>query len=165
MLEPLGQLIVIELSKIGWISKLENRLEPSLRRSISIKSLDYQRVRAITDFQDSLKKYLDHISDQEAKPFISLLKPEQEDLVPQNEDSEGRQNQQENEILRIIRDVLKHDPQKLPPIPQGKRWVKADVRKILVTPRQLHKLFQSEAVFNKAWERLRITEKIKVVSE
>lgn len=80
----------------------------------------------------------------------------------QNKDDEGRQIQQENEILRIIRDVLKHDPQKPPTMTPGKPWVKSEVRKTLAIP---HQPFQSVVVFNKAWERLLNNEKIKIVSE
>lgn len=55
-----------------------------------------------------------------------------------------RQPFQEQEILRVLRE-LKHDPLKLPKNEPGKPGVKSKVRK---------KLNYSEAVFDKAWERL-----------
>lgn len=55
------------------------------------------------------------------------------------------QRHQEDEILRVIRD-LKHDPKQLPKNQPGKPGVKADVRVQLAF---------STKVFDKAWERLR----------
>jgi hypothetical protein len=60
--------------------------------------------------------------------------------------------QQEDEVLRIVRDELDLDPLNLPYREPGKRGVKAEVRAHLKIP---NKLFQSECVFKKAWERLR----------
>jgi hypothetical protein len=59
-----------------------------------------------------------------------------------------RQIQQEDEILRIIRDVLKADPLKLPAykLKLGKKGIKAEVRS---------KLNWQGTIFNKAWDRLR----------
>jgi len=57
----------------------------------------------------------------------------------------GEQIQQEDEILRIIRDELKIDPLKLPANLPGKRGIKADVR---------DKLEWEGTIFEKAWERV-----------
>jgi len=63
----------------------------------------------------------------------------------------GLQIQQEDEILRLIRETIGRDPLNLPTRKKGKAGTKADVREKLNIP---SKLFRSITVFNKAWERL-----------
>ena len=62
------------------------------------------------------------------------------------------QIQQEDNILHIIRDVLKLDPLNLPARKNGKAGAKSSVRNKLGIPCPL---FNTVTVFNKAWERLR----------
>ncbi len=68
------------------------------------------------------------------------------------------QIQQEDEILRVIREVLLLDPHALPDRHIGKKGVKAQAKILLGIPSTL---FQSIGVFNKAWERLREKDLIK----
>lgn len=161
LLIPLGELIVIEINEPT--TELDIFLLSSEQLN-DIKYLSRQRPYVINNFQKSLKKYLEFLTEQEAKPFASLLEsaPGRSESQIEDDDDEGRQIQQEKEILRIICDVLKHDPQKLPPVIPGKPWVKSDVRRELNIPRQP---FQSEVVFKKAWERLRNNKQIKSVTE
>ncbi len=68
------------------------------------------------------------------------------------------QIQQEDEILRVIREALQLDPLALPDRPNGVSGSKSLARKMLGIPCAL---FQSEGVFRKAWERLRAKDLIK----
>ncbi len=63
----------------------------------------------------------------------------------------GLQIQQEDEILRLIREILKLDPINLPHRRCGKAGTKAVICEMLKIPSSL---FRSVVVFNKAWERL-----------
>lgn len=60
------------------------------------------------------------------------------------------EREQEAVILITIQD-LGYDPQNLPMMPCGKKWVKSEVRKVL---KGKHSLFTSTTIFNKAWSRL-----------
>lgn len=103
----------------------------------------------------SIKNYISHLGANEAKLFSSLLDDEQ---IKENSKLEPKkQENQENEILRIIRGELKLDPLKLPPRPPGGAWVKSQVKSKLSIP---GKLFTDNS-FERAWERLRKSEKIK----
>lgn len=63
----------------------------------------------------------------------------------------GLQIQQEDKILRLIRETTGCEPFNLPTRKEGKAGTKADVREKLNIPSEL---FRSTIVFNKAWERL-----------
>lgn len=70
----------------------------------------------------------------------------------------SKAEQQEDEILRIIEEVLLLKPLHLPQVKKGKAGTKAAVRKQLGIPSNL---FVSDKVFNTAWERLRANNKVK----
>ncbi|MBY0499662.1 MAG: hypothetical protein K2P74_08680 [Nitrosomonas sp.] len=168
LLIPLGELIVIEIENNEPDTKPDTELDILLLSSSqlnTIKSLNLQRQTVIDNFKESLKLYFKFLTEQEAKPFISLLESDPEPsksqaalLTNEKEDGEGRQIQQEDKILLII-SSLGYIPLKLPPIPAGKPWVKSEVREKLNIPSHP---FQSIAVFDKAWERLLKSGKIKV---
>ncbi|WP_157538902.1 hypothetical protein [Hydrogenophaga flava] len=73
-----------------------------------------------------------------------------------------RQRAQESAI-RAALSARELDPTRLPKSPKGHAGVKADLRKALLGER--HDLFQSEKVFELAWERLRKGREIKYVHE
>lgn len=86
------------------------------------------------------------------KCFESAVNRHSEQPEARNADNNGRrQHQQEDEILRIIRNTLKLDPLNLPARSPGKPWVKAKVCEIIKIPNYP---FQSKGVFDKAWSRL-----------
>ncbi len=79
-----------------------------------------------------------------------------EQLKPQEKPIK-RQIQQEDEILRVISEILELDPLRLPKSEQGRRGVKADVLEEINKQPDSKKLLNphpKSAVFRKAWERL-----------
>jgi hypothetical protein len=66
--------------------------------------------------------------------------------------------QQEEEILRLIRDALFTDPLELPRVKKGSAGTKSTLRSLLGIPSEL---FPSIKTFNTAWERLRSMGEIK----
>lgn len=68
-----------------------------------------------------------------------------------------RQIQQEDEILRVISEMLELDPLRLPKSEQGRRGVKSDVLEEINNKPDLRQLLnpsQKSTIFRKAWERL-----------
>ena len=72
----------------------------------------------------------------------------------------SRGNYQEEKLLEIIKNAG-FEPQKLPPIAKGKRWIKADLIKKAL---DFYPMFFTESSFNKTWERLRSNGLIKEAS-
>ena len=72
----------------------------------------------------------------------------------------SRGNYQEEKLLEIIK-TAGFDPLKLPPIPKGTRWIKADLIKIAL---DIYPTIFTESSFNKTWERLRSSGLLKDVS-
>lgn len=89
--------------------------------------------------------------------IIETAKDRKADNLPtSSEGARNKQSEQENVIEDTIRQQG-HDPRSLPRANAGKAGVKAAVRKILV---KKHPLFDTEVIFNKAWERLSAEEHI-----
>lgn len=69
----------------------------------------------------------------------------------------SKAKQQDDEILRIIKEELSLNPLELPRVKKGSAGTKASVRKMLYIPSHL---FVSNKVFNTTWERLRNDNKV-----
>lgn len=151
MLRPLGELIAIESNKIKGLTEREIELEPLLKIFIRPESTASQIPEVTNNLRVLLERYLNYLPQQEARTFLSLV-DEQEQPKPQIKRI-YLQPQQEEEILRIIREVLKLDPENLPPPKKrGKAGLRQAVHKKVTIPSEL---FRSDTVFYKAWDRAR----------
>lgn len=100
-------------------------------------------------------------SGQDGEVFKPLQEVEQEESMPPS--VKPIREQQNEAVLSAIK-MLGHDPQKMPPRQNGRRWVKADVWDKVqptlrrfeqpVTGKELPSLFSKNS-FNDAWQRLR----------
>lgn len=123
-----------------------DRFQKALKHYLEAAGPAFERIASATPANPAAILYQQHAAEK-YEALKALAAPAGNGVTTeQGRPPEGRQRQQEQEILAVLRE-LGYDPKGLPARKAGKAGVKSEVRANL--PRM------SDKVFSKAWERLR----------